>query len=105
MGIVDSQQHLVHRIDAGLSRLDPGLRARIAERLCIPSQIDALTDPTGERTVSLVQVTARKARQESSYEVVFDTAANAFGLIAGLEDGRVWYMGPYGEFDEAVQSM
>lgn len=41
----------------------------------------------------------------SSYLVVFDPEADSFGLVMKVADGRTWYLGPIGEFDEAIINM
>ena len=93
------------QIDAGLKKLTPHLREWAQAHLCQPIAIQALPNLDAAGPVELLQLTQDSGSEDSSYAVVYDQSAESFGLITRLTDGRMLYLGPHGDFDEAVANM
>ena len=43
--------------------------------------------------------------RDASSRVVYDAALRKFGLVMELQNGVLWYMGPYGSLVDTVQSI
>ena len=63
------------------------------------------SDPEGARTVQVWLVTDHTGGDDGSSRVVYDGARKMFGLVTELQNGVLWYMGPYGSLADTVQSM
>lgn len=88
-----------------MSRLAPKLQDWVTAHRAQPESIVAHSDPEVDSPVPLVRVTASTGDNDSANIVVFNEARNAFGLVTCLDSGRLWYLGEYGELDEAVSNM
>lgn len=98
-------RELQSQIAVGLERLPRTLREWTQAHMCQPTAIRALLDPDKTDVIELLQLTRDTGTADSSCAVVYDPAGGVFGLVTRLEDSRVWYMGRYGTFDEAVANM
>ena len=63
------------------------------------------SDPEGTRTVRVWLVTDHIGDSDASSRVVYDAARRMFGLVTELQNGVLWYMGPYGSLVDTVQSI
>ena len=102
---VTQYQELNRRVREGMRRLPPRLQDWLKSHLAQPEKIVAHSDPESESPVSLVKVTTSTGTNDSSYMVVFDEARSSFGLVTRLDGERLWYLGEYGELEDAVSSM
>lgn len=93
------------RVVKGLSQLKGPLCTWAEQHLSLPNSIEAIRDPDSTDIVTLIQMTQDTGNRDSSYLVVFDPEADSFGLVMKVADGRTWYLGPIGEFDEAIINM
>jgi hypothetical protein len=73
--------------------------------LCKPQRIKLSKDPDGNEFAYYWLVTDHTGTNDSSYRVVYDEEMEMFGLECTLDNGLEWYMGAYGTFKEAIESM
>ena len=85
--------------------LAPHLRSWVDEHLIAPRQVRLALDADGTSFKDVWLVTDHIGVNDSSYRIVYDHEADAFGLECTLDSGVEWYMGNYGSFAEAVQNM
>lgn len=93
------------RISEGVASLAPHLRSWVDEHLIAPRQVRLALDAEGTSFKDLWLVTNHVGANDSSYRIVYNDEADAFGLECTLATGVEWYMGNYGSFAEAVQNM
>jgi len=101
----DIDRQISELIGPALSLLHPTLRSWVQAHLVVPRQIEAWADPERQIAALVWLVTDHTGQNDSSYRVVFDSSSQAFGLETTLADGTAWYMGPYGTFSDAIESM
>ena len=99
------QEELERRIREGMGRLSQNLQDWFSAHVSKPEPIVAHSDPETDSPVQLVKLTSSTGQNDSSYIVVFNETRNIFGLVARLDGGRLWYLGDYGELDDAVKSI
>lgn len=93
------------RIRTEIVRLSGHLKEWAEEHLIEPKTIELTVDLDSNKKSEFWLITDDTGHNDSSYRIVFDETTDTFGLECRLEDGREWYMGAYGSFTEAVQSM
>jgi len=93
------------RITEGSPSLEPHLRSWVDAHLIEPRLVRLALDVDGTSFKDLWLVTDHIGVNDSSYRIVYDLDADAFGLECTLDSGIEWYMGNYGSFAEAVQNM
>jgi len=77
----------------------------INKHLVDPTNIKLCTDLNNKIYREFWLVTDHMGEDDSAYRVVFDDQNNVFGLETTLDNGINWYMGDYGDFNEAVKHM
>jgi hypothetical protein len=85
---MDVAEQIRTRVAADVPRLDPDLQVWVHEHLITPRSVDLARDADGKTSVSLWLVTDHVGRRDSSYRVVWDPDALAFGLECTL--AMVW---------------
>lgn len=93
------------RVEAELPLLSDHLRGWLEAHLTHPREISAFSDPDGAGAVRVWLVTDDIGDSDASSRVVFDAAQKAFGLLMKLQNGVLWYMGPYGSLVDTVGSL
>jgi hypothetical protein len=93
------------RVDEGLKHLSSTLRGWAEAHMVEPREIAASLDPKGAQRELFWLVTDDVGVNDSGYRVVFDPRANTFGLVTIVDGGIVWYLGGYGDFNDAVENM
>lgn len=96
---------LANRVQAELPLLADHLRAWLEAHLAVPREISVSLDPDGTRMARVWLVTHDTGERDASYNVVYDATRNTFGLVTELQNGVLWYMGPYGSLVDTVQSI
>ena len=96
---------LTNRVQAELPLLAERLRIWLEAHRTHPRELSVSSDPEGTRTVRVWLVTDHIGDSDASSRVVYDAARNMFGLVTELQNGVLWYMGPYGSLADTVQSM
>lgn len=99
------QEQIGRRVEQGLKRLDGSLRTWSQEHICPAIEPNVVTSLDGNEKQTVFRVTCDIGKDDAAYYVAFDPQSGMFGLVTRLADDRLWYMGAYGEFDEAVKSM
>ncbi|HET9383500.1 MAG TPA: hypothetical protein VFO67_00015 [Gemmatimonadales bacterium] len=103
---MDVAEQIRTRVAAAVPKLDPDLQAWVQEHLITPRLVDLARDADGKTSVPLWLVTDHVGRQDSSYRVVWDPDALAFGLECTLANGVEWYMGPHkGGFADVIRAL
>jgi hypothetical protein len=96
---------LTNRVQAELALLAEHLRIWLEAHRTSPRELSAFSDPEGTRRVRVWLVTDHIGDSDASSRVVYDPAQRMFGLVTELQNGVLWYMGPYGSLVETVQSI
>jgi hypothetical protein len=96
---------LGNRVEAELPLLADHLRTWLAAHRTHPREISVSADPEGTRPVQVWLVTDDIGDHDGSSRVVYDAARKMFGLVMELQNGVLWYMGPYGSLVDTVQSI
>lgn len=99
------QEELERRIEDGLGRLTQKSQDWFTAHVAKPEPIVAHSDPERDSPIELIKITTSTGQNDSSYTVVFNETRNTFGLVARLDGGRLWYLGEFGELDDAVENM
>ena len=73
--------------------------------LVTPSLLDFKSDPDKDETVRLWLVLEENPDRRDGYKIVYGEDDGMFGLATRLTDGTDWFMGYYGAFLEAYDSM
>lgn len=92
-------------VEADLPKLAPHLREWAESHLADPHEVAFNLRPDGDSVITLWLVTDHVGSRDSSCRVVFDAETEQFGLTMQLANGVDWYMGPYGTFAQAIESM
>jgi hypothetical protein len=98
-------EQIMTEVNHGLAFLSLHLREWVQGHSIEHHQIRLATDPGGTSFKDLWLITDHNGQKDSSYRVVYDEEAEAFGLECTLDSGVEWYMGIYGSFSQAVDSM
>jgi len=96
---------LTNRVQAELPLLAEHLRIWFEAHRTHPRELSVSSDPEGTRTVRVWLVTDHIGDSDASSRVVYDSAQRMFGLVMELQNGVLWYMGPYGSLVDSVQSI
>ena len=102
---VTSPEQIIDLVRSTESELKPFLREWATAHLIEPRPLRAAADPDGATSVDLWLVTDDKGKDDASSRIVFDAASQSFGLVTVLDSGLVWYLGSYGTFADAVDSL
>ena len=87
-----------------LPQIEPaGVRNWILARLIEPRPVRLAEDPDGKTFGEFWLVTDHVDGQH--YRIAYASDDDAFGIAIPLASGVDWYMGTYGSFKEAVESM
>ncbi len=92
-------------VEQGKSELTIQLLRWVEAHQVPPRRVDVALNPEGTATGHVWLVTDDTGENDASYRVVYDEAEASFGLECTLKSGVSWYMGPYGSFANAVESM
>ncbi len=92
-------------VERGLVELTDRLRPWAEAHLVTPRRISVMHDPEGVQPGHVWLVTDDTGSNDAAYRVVYDEGAAAFGLECRLQNGVSWYIGSYGSFVSAVESM
>jgi hypothetical protein len=96
---------ITNRVQAELPLLAEHLRTWLEAHRTHPRELGVSSDPEGTRTVQVWLVTDDIGDRDASSRVVYDAALRKFGLVMELQNGVLWYMGPYGSLVDTVQSI
>ena len=96
---------LTNRVQAELPLLAEHLRIWFEAHRTHPRELSVSSEPEGTRTVRVWLVTDHIGDSDASSRVVYDSAQRMFGLVMELQNGVLWYMGPYGSLVDSVQSI
>ncbi len=96
---------LTNRVQSELPLLAEHLRTWLEAHRTFPRELSASSDPEGTRKVRLWLVTDHIGDSDASSRVVYDATQGMFGLVTELQNGVLWYMGPYGSLVDTVQSI
>jgi hypothetical protein len=92
-------------VASALPRLSGHRRSWLTTHLTKPRAITASRDPDGAVRVEVWLVTDHVGENDASSRVVYDPAERAFGLLTELQDGVLWYGGPYASLVAAVENI
>ena len=92
-------------VEQGMQELPPRLRHWAKAHLVVPRRTSVVLDPEGVQSGVVWLVTDAVGVNDSAYRVVYDESTASFGLEFQLDSGVSWYMGSYGSFSNAVESM
>ena len=67
--------------------------------------IECKLDPDSTETVSVWLVLEELPDSHDGYKIVYSEEDKMFGVATRLADGADWFMGNYGSFIEAYDSM
>jgi hypothetical protein len=81
------------------------LRSWVDAHLIAPRQVRLVLDAHETSFKDVWLVTDHIGVDDSSYRIVYDHEADAFGLECTLDSGVEWYMGNCGSFAEAVENL
>ena len=73
--------------------------------LITPPKKGSFVDSFSKAPVDLWLVLEEAPEDKSGYKIVFDETSNMFGLATAGWEGSDIYLGPYGTFLEALESM
>ena len=96
---------IANRVQTELPLLAEHLRSWLQAHQTPPRAVSVSSDPEGTCTVQVWLVTHDIGDRDGSSNVVYDAAQKMFGLVMELENGVLWYMGPYGSLVDTVQSI
>ena len=96
---------LCNRVQAELPLLAEHLRMWFEAHQTHPRELTVFADPDGTRTIRVWLVTDHVGESDASSRVVYDAAGKIFGLVTELQNGVLWYMGPYGSLVNTIQSI
>lgn len=99
------KSEITKRIRAEIVSLSGNLKEWAEEHGIEPKLIELIVDLDEDKKSEFWLVTDDTGHNDSSYRIAFNAMTDCFGLECRLEDGKEWYMGDYGSFAEAVQSM
>src|SRR5258705_4128568 len=88
-----------------LTSLAPHLQTWLRAHLIEPRLSRLSVDCNGPSSKAFWLITDHTGKEDSSYRIVYDGEHEVFGLECTLESGVEWYMGGYGSFSDAVESM
>ncbi len=91
------------KVKDGLSKLAKDHVDFISNLLCPPVETTLSLDELGNKKERFWLVTS--VDDSCSYRIAFNPRSNNFGLECTLGNGVCWYMGDYGDFDEAFLAM
>ena len=96
---------LGNRVEAELPLLADHLRTWLQAHRTHPREISVSSDPEGTRSVRVWLVTDDIGDRDGSSRVVYDAGRKMFGLVMELQNGVLWYMGPYGSLVDTVEGI
>jgi hypothetical protein len=96
---------LTNQVQAELPLLAEHLRIWVEAHRTHPREVTVSSDAEGAGTVRVWLVTDHTGNNDASSRVVYDARRKMFGLVTELQNGVVWYMGPYGSLVDTVQSI
>lgn len=99
---MDIIQTIQNQIDKEISSLEPHLQKWVKENLITPTIVEMLPDLNKNQTKRLWVLTSEDG---ANYQITYDPESHLYGLGMLREDGRSWYMGPYGSFRETIENM
>jgi hypothetical protein len=103
--VADIVTELTNRVQAELPLLAEHLRVWFEAHRTNPRELNVSSDREGALTVRVWLVTDHVGDGDASSRVVDDAARKMFGLVMELQNGVLWYMGPYGSLVDTVQSI
>ena len=93
-------------IEASWDKIEKSIDKKwIKEHLVLPRKIELCIDIENKKYDTFWLVTDHIGKNDSSYRVVYDEVSGMFGLETILDDGTNWYLGNYGDFSDAINSM
>jgi hypothetical protein len=101
----DIAVRISNRVEAELPLLTEHLRRWVEAHRTQPREITASSDPEITQSVHVSLVTDHIGEEDANSRVVYDPARDEFGLMMELENGVLWYMGPYGSLVDTVESI
>jgi hypothetical protein len=93
------------RVDAELGLLPDRLRTWLVAHCTTPRKLDASIDPDGTQHICVWLVTDHTGAEDSASRVVYEPAADAFGITFDLQNGVSWFQGADGSLVDAVANM
>jgi hypothetical protein len=99
------KQEIFEQIENVRNSIDTKQMYWIFQHIIEPRKIKVTINPDSIIWKEVWLITDNLNEEVSSYKIVFDEDANAFGLICTLESGIEWYMGVYGSFSDTIESM
>jgi hypothetical protein len=96
---------ILGRVEDSVGTLSPRLQSWARAHLIVPHRIELSNDVDGKDKSIYWLVTDHTGNQDSSCRVAYDEEFGQFGLECTLQDGTHWFMGIYGTFAEAIESM
>ena len=92
-------------VRSALPLLPQHLRTWLTTHLTQPRAITVAADPDATRFLQVWLVTDDVGNDDSTSRVVYNATEKAFGLLTRLENGVLWYQGPYGSLIDAVEGI
>jgi len=96
---------IANRVEAELPLLAEHLRMWLEAHRTAPRLVIASPDPEGTGRVQVWLVTDDAGADDGSSRVAYDPGPRMFGLLMKLQNGVLWYMGPYGSLVDTVDSI
>jgi hypothetical protein len=97
-------KHIKNTIEQQLPEIEPiGVREWITDRITEPYPIRLPVDADGKHLDDFWMVTEHNGG--AHYRIAYSAEYDSFGIVTPLASGIDWYMGDYGSFKHAVESM